>query len=46
MNEYVLSWLSNDDFPLKKEYLAVREYMLKLQDKKNIVGNDLFDLFQ
>ena len=20
--EYVLSWLSNDDFPLKKEYLA------------------------
>lgn len=44
--EYVLSWLSNDDFPLKKEYLAVREYMLKLQDKKNIVGNDLFDLFQ
>ena len=41
----VVSLLENDEFPLKAEFVKVREYMQKLIDEKETVGDDLFDMF-
>jgi len=42
----ILELLNSDDFPIKVEYLKSREYMQELIDKRETVGDDLFDLFQ
>lgn len=38
--------IESDDFPIKAEFLAVREYLQELIDKHETIGDDLFDLFQ
>ncbi len=42
----LLKLLDNDKFPLKSEYLSVREYLNDLIHKSDTISNDLFDLFQ
>lgn len=42
----LISLLDNDNFPLKAEFLEVRQYMQELIDRQEVVGDDLFDLFQ
>lgn len=42
----LLRLLDSDEFPIKAEFLAAREYMQALIDKQETTGEDLFDLFQ
>lgn len=46
LHKSLMDILDNDDFPIKAEYLEVREYMQELIDRQIVVGDDLFDLFQ
>ena len=45
-NHEVIRILESDEFPIKAEFLAVRNYMQELIDKQETTGDDLFDLFQ
>jgi hypothetical protein len=40
----LLDCLENDEFVLKVEYVKMRKYMRKLQEKQRPTGNSLFDL--
>jgi len=44
-NKDVIGLLESEDFPLKAEFVEVRQYMQKLIDNKETVGDDLFDMF-
>ena len=44
--EDVIALLENDDFPLKAEFLAAREYLTELLDRHDSVGDDFFDVFR
>lgn len=44
-NRDVIELLDSDEFPIKAEFLAAREYMQELIDKGETVGDDLFDKF-
>ena len=42
--EELLKILNDDDFALKKEYLAVRKYLQEMKAGLTPKGDDLFDL--
>lgn len=44
--EDVIVLLENNDFPIKAEFLAAREYLTELLDRHDSVGDDFFDVFR
>ena len=42
----IIEQFEKPDFPLMTEFIAVRNYLQELIDKKSPEGDDLFDLFQ
>lgn len=43
--ETLISFLNDDSFPLKEEYLAIRNFYEQLKTEQDSQGTDLFDLF-
>lgn len=41
----IFSVLNSDDFPLKEEYVNIRNYYSELKESQNPTGDDLFDQF-
>lgn len=43
--ETLINFLNDDSFPLKEEYIAIRDFYEQLKSEQDSQGTDLFDLF-